>query len=185
MTDLKWLLLAANFALVLITLFYLIETRKLRKLAERSFSFENKPKVYIQSIKASWSIDAQREALKASNLIKVTNVGKTEALDLQIFPKLTSGDLTQQPDPFIIEKLYSGQGIIFEQVFKVNVTNDVYVKIKDAVKSGESITFKKEFLPRIDLEIRLEFKDFDENNYREEFHFAYEVERNEWVIARE
>ena len=185
MPDIKWFLVLANFLLVGITFFYLLETRELRKLGERSFLFENKPKVYIEPIKISWSLVEKRDALQSANIIRVKNVGKTEALKLRVSYRFTTEGVSEDARTINIEKLYSDQSIRFDHKFGVNIEHSVYEILKKAKEAKQEISFKEGFISRINLEISLNFLDFDENEYEEEFKFIYDAVLNEWVIPRD
>ena len=185
MPNINWFLVLANFLLVGITFFYLLETRELRKLGERSFLFENKPKVYIEPIKIGWSLDENRDALQSTNIIRVKNVGKTEALNLRVIYRFITRGVSEDFKTINIVKLYSDQSFRFDHKFGVNIEHSVYEKIKKAKEVKQEISFKEGFIPQINLEISLKFLDFDDNEYEEEFNFVYDAVLNEWVMPRE
>ena len=73
----------ATIALVFITLFYLVETRRQRLLLERTVDVDTQPKVFIKTLETEAKPDFKNSRIIIHTKLILSNCGKTEARSIR------------------------------------------------------------------------------------------------------
>lgn len=189
---LKWIATNSSLAmvlvtgcLVLVTAFYLIETGKLRKIAEKNFLYEHNPSVYVSKLSPKIEARLDDNALSVLSTVAFKNVGRTEARNLRTTYSLISGE--NDSDGTIIDDavIYPGQTIGYQFRFGINLSDAQVDLLRRAQRENLKLRFEKGFLTEdVTLEISVSYNDLDGHPTSRRFNFKYEITSNEWVIPK-
>jgi hypothetical protein len=115
--TLKWLqenhslvLTFATVALAIITLFYLVETRKQRLLLEKTVAVDTEPKVFIKTVETVAKPDFENSKIIIHTKLVLSNCGKVEARSIRWSYEISQGNQVLKQGTFgPFQYLYPGQ----------------------------------------------------------------------------
>ena len=168
--TLKWfqenhslILTFATIALVLITFFYLLETRRQRLLLEKTVAVDTQPKVFIKTVETVAKPDFENSKIIIHTKLVFSNCGKVEARSIcwsyeisqenQVLKQGTSG-------PF--QYLYPGQTATASiENLRFTFPPEEMQIVKKAVELGKPIRVAGNIQKPVLLDIELVYEDAD------------------------
>jgi len=137
--TLKWfqqnhslVLTFATVVLAFITFFYLLETKSIRRIAERTFLIDTNPKVFLQEITPKPRLNESIKSIEVSLIFKIKNAGKTEARDVAVDYQIQSEETNEQKTKTTtIEGTVGPLQYLFPSQEHVEGTKMVTVKLGD------------------------------------------------------
>ena len=174
----------ATLVLAIITIFYLGETKKIREIADKAFQVDVSPKVFISNIVTRQLLNTQEKRLQIAAICEITNVGKTEAKNMEISYTILVGEKFQVPGT--IEKapyIFPTQTISFTTHSVGIKLNEGQVELaKNQLEKDKKITFPQNFDEKINLKIKINY--FDHNNKEQSVSYLcdYRWDSTDWGI---
>ncbi len=193
---LKWfqenhafILTCATIVLVIITFFYLIETRSIRKIAERTFLADTNPKVFIQEIIPKPRFKEESKSIEVSLIFKIKNAGKTEATDVAVDYYIRSEDVNNHTGKKTIsgtvgpiQYLFPAQEFLQETKMLVVTLNANQVDIvKQSIEQKKPLIIKKDTYPSLVCNLELSYLDQSVKRITYPYDYEYLFHENKLV----
>lgn len=176
-------LVIANVALVIATLFYLWETRQIRKITEKSFLVENSPKVFLENVVSVPNLNQSAKQIDIAPLFQIVNVGKTEAKNFCINYTLSSGKLKLEDKADPIPSLYPGQHINYTTKLIWVALNDEQVAVpKASILAKTPYTIPVSSPTPIIFDLTLSYLDQQMQEQKSSWKLEYIIQANYWVL---
>lgn len=177
------LLFIATLILAVITYFYLRETKLIRKVAERSFTIETSPKVFLENIMSIPRLDYDKKEIEVKALIQIKNVGKTEAKDFVAEYTLSSGKMNIEDKIGPIPYLFPSQGVHYEtKMLGVTLNEKNLAVAKEAMDTKKALVVPKDFGEPIFLDLNLRYLDHEGKEQNLPYKCKYIFHTNSWVF---
>ena len=172
----------ATVILAIITYFYLVETRSLRKIAEQSFIHDTSPKVFINGIISTRKLNVARRRIEVTSVFKITNIGKTEAKDLTGHWTISSGKSQFEDNFGPIQYFFPGQETNYKtKMLTVGLNKKQFEAAKKAIES--KLKYSDKLPTKIYFKIKLSYLNQIGKQISYTFNYEYLFHNNEWVYA--
>ena len=181
--DANVALVIANCVLIVITGFYLYETRKIRQIATKSFLIESAPKVYVEEIISKPNLNESKKEIEIAPIFQIVNVGKTEAKNFRIDYTLSSGRIKLEDKTGPIPSLYPGQRLSFTtKLMGVGLNDEQVATAKAASLAGTPYELPITKSSPIILDITLSYIDQDMKEQKSSLKLEYNIKANIWAL---
>ena len=173
--------------LAFITYLYLNETKKIRKMYEKTFDYEHSPKVFLRDVNSKLQLDDQKRSLVYLTTLKFKNTGKSSALNFEYKYSFVSGNLKKEEKFAPLAYLHPEQGIRIEVTF-LGVPlkdDDSYNIAKKLINEGKSIVIAAPQLPSVFLNVTLKYRTQDNNKIEHKYALEHIPNKNIWVHRKE
>lgn len=179
----------ATVALTVITLFYLLETKKQRMLTQEAVWVQTSPRVFIKNIEPTLTADYKVSKLIVHTIITFSNCGTTEAKNI------TWSYIITQDGRELAKRTTRAPGIFPEQNrttaihdFRIDLPPKLMQVIQQAQEPNKPIDINPDVLTPYALkpfflDIKLEYDNPDGKRmsiYQEQF--EYLLAENKWVL---
>jgi len=189
MNILKWFTNNSSFILVLVTLalaiitfYYLLETKRIRIVAEKSLKVEMLPQVFLENIESYPRLDEQKKEISVTAVFIIKNVGKTEAKNFVGKYKLSSGSANIEGKIGPVSYLFPTQGVRYEtKVLSVTLNEKNFAVAKDALESKKPLIIPKDFGQPIYLNLSLNYLDVNGETIELPYRLKYLFHSNAWI----
>ncbi len=176
----------ATLVLVIITFFYLRETRLIRKVADKSFRVETSPKVFLESILCTPHLNYAEKKIEVRATLKIKNVGKTEAKNFVAVYTLSSGRMKMEDKIGPIPYLFPSQGVVYQTKMLDVALNDQQLAVaKEAMDTKKALIVPENFAPPIFLGLSLRYLDHEGKEQNLPYKCKYIFHTNSWVFIIE
>ena len=165
-----FILAVATLLLVLVTYHYLRETKKIRKIAEKSFELDSGPKVFLAEITPVPRLDNTKKSIYVTLVLKVKNVGRTEAKEINMdyifsYEKDNNKKITVEGSIDSIQYIFPTQEVAKETKMLSLVLDDKNFSIVKAAKEqNKPVIPRKGLVPPIYFKLTLSY--LNQNNER-------------------
>lgn len=174
-----------SIILAVITLGYLLETRKQRLLFEKIVTVDTKPKVFIKTIDTIAKGDKEKNQLVINSKILLTNCGKVEARNIVLSFVIYYGDeIKKQETAGPFQYLFPEQTVAFSLPdLRFDMKPEHMQFIEKAAEPGKILRIPKSFIEKpILLNIELDYEDIDGQQINLPFEYNYILPMNSWVF---
>jgi len=177
-------LTSATIVLVIITLFYLVETRRQRLLLERTVAVDTHPKVFIKTVETEAKPDFKNSRIIIHTKLVLNNCGKTEALNIRWSYVVSEGSQEKKKGTFgPFQYLYPGQtataGI---ENLRFTISQDEMEIVKKAVELNRPIKVSGNLQKPVLLDIELVYENVDGQVVKVPYKYRYLFPMNAWVF---
>ncbi|MFC1604229.1 hypothetical protein ACFL5F_04295 [Planctomycetota bacterium] len=174
----------ATIALVFITLFYLIETRRQRLLLEKTVAVDTQPKVFIKTVETEAKPDFKNSRIIIHTKFVLSNCGKTEARNIRWSYVVSQGSQVKKEETFgPFQYLYPGQtataGI---ENLRFTLPQDEMEIVKKAVELNKPIVVSGNLQKPVLLDIELVYENVDGQLVTVPYKYRYLFPMNAWVF---
>lgn len=183
----------ATVALAIITLFYLLETRSIRRITERTFLLDTNPKVFLQEIIPKARLNEAAKSIEVSLIFKIKNAGKTEAMEVAVDYQIQSKETDNQKSKTVtidgtvgpVQYLFPSQEFVQETkmvVVKLSDTN--FEVVKEAMQQKKPIIVPKDLYPPISCNLQLSYLDQSGGKVSYPYNYEYLFHENKLVYKK-
>jgi hypothetical protein len=174
----------ATIALVFITLFYLIETRRERLLLERTVEVDTQPKVFIKTMETNAKPDFENSRIIIHTKLVLSNCGKTEATNIRWSYVVSQGGQTKKEGTFgPFQYLYPNQTAIASiENLRFTLPKDEMEIVKKAVDLNKPILVSGNLQKPVSLDIELVYESLDGKPVKVPYKYRYIFPMNAWVF---
>lgn len=174
----------ATIALVFITLFYLLETRRQRLLLERTVSVDTQPKVFIKTVETEAKPDFKNSRIIIHTKLVLTNCGKTEAKSIRWSYVVSQGNQVKKVGTFgPFQYLYPGQTATASiDNLRFTLPADEMEIVKQAVELNKPIVVSGTLQKPVLLDIELVYESLDGQLVTVPYKYRYLFPMNAWVF---
>jgi len=177
--------LIVTLVLAVITLFYLIETRLIRKVAEKSFSFENSPIIFLEDIDFIQSLNDSKKEIEVTAVFKIKNAGKIQANDLKATYTFSAGTLKKE-GKIEAPYLFPDQRVQYTtKILGWSLNEKNFAMAKEAQKKKITLVIPPEVTPPIFLDLNLRYIDQDKEEQNIPYRIKYTFHNNIWNFVIE
>lgn len=170
-----------TISLAVVTLFYLIETRSIRKIAEKSYLTDSAPKVYLEKIEFEPKLNESSKQIEIFATLRIKNGGSTEVENFIAYYSFAQANTNIQntigPVPF----LFPNQGVQYNtKMFVLSLNQTNYDIAKNAKDTNKSLIIPKNITETLFLEIKLNFTDKEGKQHSIPYFIEYHFYNNSW-----
>lgn len=179
-------LAAVTFVLVVLTGFYLHETRQIRKTAEKAFMVETAPKVFLENIKSVPGLNESIKQIEITAVFQIVNVGKTEAKNFSVDYTLSSGKIRIEDKAGPIPYLFPSQRVNYQtKVLGVGLNDEQVAAAKESILMQKPYILPMRPATPIILDLTLSYLDQQEQEQKLSCKLEYIIQNNTWVLRAE
>lgn len=173
----------ATIALVFITFLYLVETRKQRRLLERTVAVDTQPKVFIKTLVTEAKPDFENSRIIIHTKLVLSNCGKTEARSIHWSYVVSQGNQVKKEGTFgPFQYLYPGQiATASIENLRFTLPKDEMEIVKEAVELKKPIVVSGNLQKPVLLDIELVYENLDGQLVTVPYKFRYLFPMNAWV----
>ena len=174
----------ATIALVVITLCYLIETRKQRMLLERTVAVDTQPKVFIKTLETEAKPDFKNRRIIIHTKLVLSNCGKTEARSIRWSYVVSQGNQVKKEATFgPFQYLYPGQtATVSIENLRFTLPQAEMEIVKKAVELNKPIVVSGNLQKPVLLDIELVYESLDGQLVTVPYKYRYLFPMNAWVF---
>jgi len=179
----EYISVLTTIALAIITYFYLVETKKIRKEYEKSFYYETSPKAFLEDVITTFKLNETKRTLDFFTTLYFRNTGKTEAFNFQHEYLFTSGNKSMKGEFGPMPYLHPGRGIkTATKLLGLDVKDEnLFNLLKKDLKEKKPISINKPNFPPIILEVNVKYLDQNKKTIEYHYNFEYQLETNIWI----
>jgi len=172
----------ATIALAVITFFYLIETRSIRRIADKSFQIETSPKVFLARIDSKPALNTAKKEIEVKAVFKIMNVGKTEAKSFIGTYTLAHKNVKVEGQIGPLPYLFPTQVVHYDtKMLGVMLNEKNFSVAKEAMDQKKPLIVPKDFAPPISLDLNLRYFDQEGKEQNLPYRLKYLFHSNAWV----
>ncbi len=183
LTEYSSLILAIiTLVLVLITACYLLETRQIRKIAEKSLTLEFSPDVFLEDMQFLSRLDEGKKSIVITAVLKVKNIGKAEAKDfeLNINTAMGEGSIKKKVGPFP-HLLPTQLAPIAEKIFELTLNDTNFPIVKRAIEEKKALIIPEKMVPPIFINLNIKYFDQNAKEHNRDYKIKYTFHNNTWT----
>jgi hypothetical protein len=171
--------------LAFITFLYMQETRRMRIIASDSLKIDAAPKLFIHSIATHRNLDSQAKKLFINATIRINNVGKTEARNVNIFYEIRIGGNLQIPKQIeTAPYIFPSQSVACKTLPVYFELNDRETQIAgEKLEKKEKILFPPPLKPTFFLLIKIEYTGFKGEADAVSYLCEYDWACGDWAMS--
>lgn len=182
--------LVLTFALVIITLLYLLETRSIRRTSERTFLIDTNPKVFLEAITPKARLNESTKSIEVSLIFKIKNFGKTEAMEVAVDYKIQSEETNNQKSKTTtidgtvgpLQYLFPNQEHVQQtKMLSVKLSDKNLKVVKEAMQQKKGIIVPKHLYPPVSCNLELSYLDRSGSKISYPYNYEYLFHENKLV----
>lgn len=171
--------------LAFFTALYLKETKKIRKIAEKSLSLEISPKVFLENVEFKPILKNEPKGIDITATFRVKNVGITEAKQFSASYAFKAGNL-EKSDKVEAPYIFQTQVVQFGTRFLTIALNDENFEIaKESLETKTAVRISPDIVPLVYLNITLKYLDHNEKEQTTLYKIEYTFHTNSWKFLSE
>ena len=191
MITLKWfqtnhslVLTFATVAIVIITFFYLLETKRQRLLLEKTVIVDTQPKVFIKTVETVAKPDFENSQIVIHTKLVLNNCGKTEARNIRWSYEISQKNQVLKRGTFgPFQHLYPGQTATASiENLRFTFPPEEMQIVKKAVELSKPIRVAGNLQKPVLLDIKLAYEDADGQLVTVPYKYRYLFPMNAWVF---
>jgi hypothetical protein len=174
----------ATIALVVITFFYLIETRRQRLLLEKTVAVDTQPKVFIKTLETEAKPDFKNSRIIIHTKLVLSNCGKTEARNIRWSYVVSQGDEVKKEGSFgPFQYLYPDQTATASiENLRFTLPESEMEIVKKAVELNRPIVVSGDLQKPVLLDVELIYETLDRQVVTVPYKYRYLFAMNAWVF---
>jgi len=169
-----------TIVLAVITFFYLLETKKMRKLAYKTFRVDLSPMVFVDDIKTMAKSNVEKKTLDLETRFYIKNYGKTAAENVRISIEFTSGDSKIVKELESTPYIFPTKTVSFWSNVSLNLTAEGISKIEAAIAAKKIIKMSPDSIPLTHMKIDIKYLDHEKNEKSVQGLFRYNGDKDTW-----
>jgi len=178
MKPLAYITCISTAALAILTGIYIFYTHKIADVAEKALLIDTSPKVFLQDIDFKRSLNRSEKKINVSAVLKITNVGKTEAREFKCTYTMSSGKVRIEDELKPMPYIFPTQRLEYNtKIFSVSLSEEEFSAAEEAME--KKIPYLPEKQIEVLLNLNLQYVDNDGKQRDVPYKIGYSFNNNQ------